>query len=336
MGLVVLGHGQNGDHGDGAALAQLTAGPLVHGGKVGIQVSGVAAAAGDFLLGRGHLTEGLGVVGDVGEDDQHVHALLEGQVLRGGEGHTGGGDTLDCGVVGQVGEEHRTVDGAGAAELLHEEVGLLEGDADGGEHHGEVGRVITQHLGLTGDLGGQGGVGQTGAGENGQLLSTDQGIQAVDGGDARLNELVGVVPGGGVHGQAVDIPVLVGHDVGAAVNGTAHAVEHPAQHVAGHGQLQGVAQEPDLGLGQVDAGGGLKELDHGVVAVDLQHLAAADGAVGQLDLGQLVVGDALDLAHHHQRAVDLLDCAIFPNHASAPPLAAIASISSSISRAISA
>ena len=37
-------------------------------------------------------------------------------------------------------------------------------------------------------------------------------------------------------------------------------------------QLQGVAQKADLGLGQVDAGGGLKELDHGGVAVDLQHL----------------------------------------------------------------
>ena len=31
-----------------------------------------------------------------------------------------------------------------------------------------------------------------------------------------------------------------------------------------------MAQEADLGLGQVDARGGLEELDHGGVAVDLQ------------------------------------------------------------------
>ena len=38
-----------------------------------------------------------------------------------------------------------------------------------------------------------------------------------------------------------------GEDVGAAVDGLAHAVEHAAQHIAGHAQLQGVAQEADLG-----------------------------------------------------------------------------------------
>ncbi len=75
----------------------------------------------------------------------------------------GGGDALHRRVVGQVCEEHRPVDGAGAAELLYEEVGLLEGDADGGKDHGEVARVVPQHTGLPGDLGGQGRVGQAGA-----------------------------------------------------------------------------------------------------------------------------------------------------------------------------
>ena len=259
-----------------------------------------------------------------------MHALLKGQVLGGGQGHAGGGNTLDGRVVGQVGKQHGAVDGAGAAEVLDEEVGLLEGDADGGKDHGKVGRAV-QHLGLAGDLGGQGGVGQAGAGEDGQLLAADQGIQSVDGGDARLDELVGVVPGGGVHGQAVDVPVLLGQDVRAAVDGLAHAVEDPAQHVAGHGQLQGVAQEADLGVLQIDAGRGLEELDHGVVAVDLQHLAAAQGAVGELDLAQLIVGDALDLLDHHQRAVDLLYGAVFTDHQNSPPFAAAASIWSAMS-----
>ena len=179
-------------------------------------------------------------------------------------------------------------------------------------------------------------MGQAGAGEDGQLLTTDQGVQAVDGGNTGLNKLVGVVPGGGVHCQAVDVPELLGQDVGAAVDGPAHAVEDPAQHIAGDAQLQGVAQETDLGLLQVDAGGGLEELDHGVVAVDLQHLAVTQVTVGQLDLAQLVVGDPLDLLDQHQRAVDLLDGTIFTDHASSPPLAATASISWAISLAMSA
>ena len=125
---------------------------------------------------------------------------------------------------------------------------------------------------------------QTGAGEDGQLLATNQGVQTVNSGNAGLDKLVGVVTGSGVHGQAVDIPVLLGQDVGTTVDGLPHAVEHAAQHIAGHAQLQGMAQETNLGVRQVDTGGGLEELNNSGVAVDLQHLAAANGAVMQFDL----------------------------------------------------
>ena len=330
VGLVVLGHGQDRDHGDRALLALAAAGALVHGGKVGVQVAGIAAAAGDFLLGGGDLTQSLGVVGDIGQDDQHLHVLLKGQVLGGGQRHARGGDTLDGGVVGEVGEDDGAVDGAGAAEVVDEVLGLLKGDADGGEDDGE-GLVVAQHAGLTGDLRGEGRVGQTGAGEDRQLLAADQGVQAVDGAHAGLDELGGVGAGGGVHGQAVDVHVRLGQDGGAAVDGLAHAVEDAAEHVLGHGQLLRVAQEADLGLGQVDALRGLEQLHDRLVALDLQHLAAAGLAVGQLDLAQLVVGDALDVLHDHQRAGDLSYGFILFDHASSPP-----AMTSSISRFICA
>ena len=116
----------------------------------------------------------------------------------------------------------------------------------------------------------------------------------------------------------------------------AHAVEHAAQHIAADGQLQGVAQEADLAVLEVDAGGGLEELNHGLVAVDFQHLAATDTAVRQLDLRQLVVGNTLDLLHHHQRAGDLIYGTVFLHHTSAPAFSTMAAISCSISAAISA
>ena len=196
VGLVVLGHGQDRDHGDGALVPDAAACALVHGGKVGVHVAGVAAAAGDFLLGGGDLTQSLGVVGDVGQDDQHVHVLLKGQVLGGGQGHARGGDTFDSRVVRKVREDHGAVDGAGAAEVVDEVLGLLKGDADGGEDDGE-GLVVAQHLGLTRDLGGQRRVGQAGAGEDRQLLAADQGVQTVDGGNTGLDKLGGVGAGGG-------------------------------------------------------------------------------------------------------------------------------------------
>ena len=122
---------------------------------------------------------------------------------------------------------------------------------------------------------------------------------------------------------------------GPAVDGAAHAVEHPAQHILGHAQLQRMAQKADPGVRQIDSGGGLKQLDHGGIAVDLQHLTTADGAVVELHLHQLVVGDALHHADDHQGAGDLLYRSVFPDHASSPPSSAMAAISCSISAAIS-
>ena len=63
----------------------------------------------------------------------------------------------------------------------------------------------------------------------------------------------------------------------------------------------------------------LEELHDRAVAFHFEHLAAPDAAVRQLDLRQLVVGDAIDVLHDHQRAGDLLNCLIFADHCSSPP-----------------
>ena len=157
------------------------------------------------------------------------------------------------------------------------------------------------------------------AGEHRELLATDQGVEAVDGGHAGLDELGGVVPGGGVHGVAVDVEMLLRDQGGAAVLGLAHAVEDPAQHVGGHVELDGPSHEAGLRRTDPKALGALEELDQGAVAVDLQHLAPADGAVLLDDLHQLVVLDALHLVHQHQRAYDFGYGTIFLLHQFRPP-----------------
>ena len=78
---------------------------------------------------------------------------------------------------------------------LNEEFGFLEGNADCREDNGEVTGVVAQHLGLTGDLSSQFGVGQTGAGEDRQLLTANQSVQSVNGRNAGLNELGRIVHG---------------------------------------------------------------------------------------------------------------------------------------------
>ena len=80
-----------------------------------------------------------------------------------------------------------------------------------------------------------------------------------------------------------------------------------------------MAQEAGLGLGQVDALGRLKQLNNRPVALYFKNLAATDFAAGQLDLAQLVIGDAFHMLNHHQRAGDLFYGLILFNHASSPP-----------------
>ena len=155
---------------------------------------------------------------------------------------------------------------------------------------------------------------QTGAGEHGQLLTAHERVQAVDGGNARLNELGRIVARCGVHRVAIDVKALFGNQRGAIVLRAAHAIEHAAEHIGRHGQLDGAAKETRLGIGDFKALRTFKELQERAVAVDLQHAAVADLAVLLLDLDQLVVLNAFDVLHHHQRARDFLNRTVFLTH----------------------
>ena len=166
-------------------------------------------------------------------------------------------------------------------------------------------------------------MGQTGAGEYRQLLTADQGVQSVDGADAGLDKFGRIVAGGRVHGLAVDVPVFVGDDIRAAVNGTAHAVEDAAQHGRGHAQAHAVAQETGFGIVDLQALGAFKELYQRLVAVDNQDLAAADFTVGLLDFHQFVVFDAFYLVNQHQRADDLANCLVIFTHRVRLPLSVL-------------
>ena len=239
-----------------------------------------------------------------------MHALVKGQILGGGERHSRGGDTLYSRVVGQVREHDSTVQGAGFAERLNEEVGLLEGDTHGGEDNGEL-LVLAAYLCLTGNLCCEFRMGKSRCGEDGQLLSTDQGVQAVDGRYTGLNELRRIGTGGRVDGCTVDVETFFRNDVRAAVDGLSKSVKYTAEHVLGDSEFHLASCEADPGIGEVDTGGALEQLDNGVVAVYLEDFAAAYLAVFKFDFTELVVGDILYIAHDHKRTGNLLNGTVF-------------------------
>ena len=156
--------------------------------------------------------------------------LFKSEVFRSSQRHAGCCDTLNGRVVCKVYKHDRAVDGARLAEAFDEEVRFLKRDTHSRKHNDE--RVVrAAHLSLTCDLCGKLGMGQTGSGEDRQLLAAHQRVQTVDGRNTGLDEFLRVVAGRRVHRQTVDVVAAVGQNLRTVVNGAAEAVENTTQHV---------------------------------------------------------------------------------------------------------
>ncbi len=91
-----------------------------------------------------------------------MHANFVGKELRRGEGHTGGNEPLHGRIVREVQEEDRALQSARALEVVHEDAGLLVGDAHRGKDDTE--RLLApEDLRLPRYLQGEFIVGQTGS-----------------------------------------------------------------------------------------------------------------------------------------------------------------------------
>jgi len=305
VGDIVAGHGKDGELGDGALDPVDEPCPLVDRCKVGVHVAGVSTPAGDLLAGRPDLPEGLAVVGHVRQDDENVHREFEGKVLRGGEGESRGDDPFHGRVVGEVEEDHGTLEGTRPLEICHEMVCLLLRDPHRGEDHGK-GLLGPEHLGLAGDLEGDVVVGEACAREDRELLPADEGVHPVDGGDARLDELLGGVAGIGVDGSAGDVKALLGDDLRAAVDGLPAAREDPAEHPLPDGHLDRLPGEPDAAV-PADPCRGLEDLDDDELVARVEDLPPFYGSVGEDDVHELAIADGLGLLDEDEGPGDLVD-----------------------------
>src|SRR5699024_11158413 len=143
------------------------------------------------------------VVCNISKDYQYVHILLKRQILCRRQRHTRRGDTLYRRVICQVDKQYGTVNGASLLEGFYEEVGLFKCNTHCREYNGEV-LIFAKYLRLSCNLRRQLIVGQTGTGEDRQLLSSNQRVQSVDGGHTGLDKLRRVYTGRRVHRQTVD------------------------------------------------------------------------------------------------------------------------------------
>mmetsp|Transcript_8400 Transcript_8400/g.12793 ORF Transcript_8400/g.12793 Transcript_8400/m.12793 type:complete len:334 (+) Transcript_8400:495-1496(+) len=313
MSDIIVGHCQDGHLGDRTHLALHTTGSLVDSRQVGVHVTWVTSSSRHLFSSSRNFSQGVGVGGHIGQDGHHMHLFLVGQMLGGGEGETGSDNTLDGGVVGVVHEQHDTVHGAVHLEVGLEETGSLQVDSHSGEHNSEVLiRVIQDVLalderGLSANLSSDFVMGETGSGEEGDLLSSGDGSHGIDGGDTSLDHLLGVDPLVGVDGLTLDVEELLSQHGRALIDGVSGPVEHATQHLHTHRHSQHIACELAGGAQVIDVRGSLEDLDDGLLALDLKNLALTDGAVAKAHVDDLGVFGELHVVEHHEGAFDVED-----------------------------
>ena len=152
-------------------------------------------------------------------------------------------------------------------------------------------------------------MGKSGCGEDRQLLTPDQGVHSIDGGDSGLDEIRGAVPCPGVDSGSDDVELFLGNDLRSAVEGLSCSGEDPSQHVPGDGHLHGLAQEAD-GCIPVDSGGTLEDLNDDDVIGGIENLSSLHGSIGHPDADHLLVSDGLGLLDEDERSGDLGDCLV--------------------------
>ena len=138
MGLVIFRHGQDRDHGNTSLFTLLPSGSFIHSSQVCIHISRISTASRHFFTGCGNLTESVCIVGDICQDNQYMHILFKGQILRSSQSHLRSGNTLNCRVVGQIDEKHGSVNSSGFLETFCKEVSFLESNAQSCKYYSEV------------------------------------------------------------------------------------------------------------------------------------------------------------------------------------------------------
>ena len=231
-----------------------------------------------------HLAERLAVVGHVGEDHQDVPALDEGQILGCGEGVSRGEQALRARLVCVVQEHHRVGQGSARFHGVAKCPGRVVGNSDPGEHDGKLTLGFAPQSGMARDAKGQPVVGKAARAEQWQLLSPDQAVHEIDGGNAGFDEVPGQIPSRRVDGQPVDPKDAFRCHRRAAVHGPADAIEHPTQQVPSDPELQWMSPHPNPGPFEPEAGGGSQDFDHHPIRVDGRHPTDPRRAVGADDV----------------------------------------------------
>mmetsp|Transcript_11489 Transcript_11489/g.16244 ORF Transcript_11489/g.16244 Transcript_11489/m.16244 type:complete len:222 (-) Transcript_11489:482-1147(-) len=210
---IIVRHCKNGELCNGSVTSNHTSCTFVNGGKICVHITGVTTTTGNFFTCSRHLTEGICIRRHVGKNNKNVKVTFIGKVFRGSESKTGCDDTLDGRIIGQVQEECCTLHGTTFFEIVTEETSSFHVDSHGTEDNGKVlfmsiySIFLLHKRCLTCNLGCYLVVRKTCSRENGNLLSTSNGVHNINSRNTGLNHSLWIIARGWVDGLSVNVKV---------------------------------------------------------------------------------------------------------------------------------
>jgi len=316
MSDIIIGHCQNGELSNGTIGASDTSGTLVEGGEIGVHVTRESTTSGHFFSGGRDFSEGVGVGGHISQDGHDVHFLGVSEVLSGGQSESGGNDTLNGSIIGQVHEQHDLVHGA-----VDFEIGLEESSGRFRYTHssennskvlsGVIVDVLVLHkIGLSADLSTNLIMGKTIGREEGDLLSSSDGVHDINGRDTSLDHFLGVVSLIRVNRLSLDIKEIFSEYWGSMIDRDSGTIELATEHLNGDGHLQDITGELAMSVEVIDVGGTFENLDDGSLAFNLEDLTLSHLSVSEFDVDDFGVFGELDVVKCDEGTLYIEDRAV--------------------------
>mmetsp|Transcript_2828 Transcript_2828/g.6092 ORF Transcript_2828/g.6092 Transcript_2828/m.6092 type:complete len:274 (+) Transcript_2828:2106-2927(+) len=183
---IIVRHSKNRKLRNGTIASNNTSSTFVNGGQIGIHITRVTTASGNFFTSSRNLTKGISVRRHIGKDSEDVQVTFVGKVLRCGESQTRGNNTFNGRIVGQVQEQRSTLHSTTFFEIGTEETSGFHIHTHGTKDNTEIlfvcihGILLFDERSLARNLCGNFVVRKTGSRENRNLLSTSNGVHDIN------------------------------------------------------------------------------------------------------------------------------------------------------------
>mmetsp|Transcript_3276 Transcript_3276/g.6039 ORF Transcript_3276/g.6039 Transcript_3276/m.6039 type:complete len:232 (+) Transcript_3276:569-1264(+) len=228
---IIVRHGKDGKLGNGTVTSNNTTGTFVNGGKIRVHVTGVTTTPRNFFTGGRHLTQSISIGRHVRKNDQHVQVTFVSKVLSRSERKTGCDDTFNGWIVGKIQEKSRTLHGTTFLEIGTEETSSFHVNTHSTKHNTKVILVSINSIllldkrRLTSNLSSDFVVGKTSCRENGNLLSTSNGVHHIDSRDTSLDHSLGIITRRGVNGLSINVKVSLSKNSWSRINDLSRTIE---------------------------------------------------------------------------------------------------------------